>query len=216
MHSKPSVLDVHATSPEADAELARLLRLGTLGWAPPEGGVVFAPAADADFGAAWDGWLRGALARELGEHLLAARSLGEGMKAREIVLASAALDPLLDPEAAGRSRLAGASLLAIVASARQARLADRVRALLGEEDSGEGGLHLVTAVALHSVVFPLPPLAALLGYAFAEWRAGLLALGHPAARAEAERFLAETPRAGEWAGGLLRAARPSFPNACFG
>jgi hypothetical protein len=219
MNSNPSPpLNPHAfSSGNDDAELLRLLRFGNLGWIPPQAGAVFVPEKDQDFEQDWRRWLDGPVAAMLGEHILSVRLLGQEMKAREILGESLRLDSVLGPDGAARSRAAGSLLLGVLATARHARLAERITALLEAPESGQGrdSIHLATAVALHSVIFNFPPLTVLLGYAYAEWRCALLSLGHPAARVEAGRFLDENPGMGAWAGRILRTSSETFYRASF-
>ncbi len=184
---------------------------------PPQGGAVFVAGADGDFERDWRRWIDGSVASVLARHVLAVRLLGEEMKAREILRENEALNAVFEADAAARSQAAGTALLGVVASARHARLAERVVAECAATDPGgrRHTVHLATAVALHSVVFNFPPLAALLGYAFAEWRAALLALGLPATGVEAERFLQANPELGAWAGRVLAATSENFARTSF-
>jgi len=73
----------------------------------------------------------------------------------------------------GRSREAGASLLARLEEAKSLRVVERMRSILGDAP----GPHFVTAFAVECAEFHLPLRSALVSYLYGEWRCGMSALG---------------------------------------
>jgi hypothetical protein len=144
-------------------EIVRAVRISLCGLdlGRPASFVPESPAT-ADFD--WQSWLSGPFSEVLGEAFVAIFLAAGQLQVRELV----EIDRKLTGE---RSRDAGSSLLVRLAEAKNLRVVERLRSILGDARP-----HFTTAFAVECAEFHLPLRSALVSYLYGEWRCGMSVL----------------------------------------
>ena len=155
---------LHESSGDA-SELARAVRISLSGLDLRQP-ASFSPASPATADFDWQNWLRGPFADELGEAFVNVFRAAGQMQVRELMEIDGKLR-------GGRSREAGSALLGRLEKAKNLRVVERMRAILGDSD----GPHFATAFAVECAEFHLPLRSALVSYLYGEWRCGMAGLG---------------------------------------
>lgn len=155
-------------------EVQRAFDISVIGAAGAGAATFLPPAAagEAELAAAWDAWLAGQFASQLGPAFCRVHAAVGEMRIGEVLRADRDVDAALGEEGSRRSLAAARAFLegreAIRHMPQFVRLSEAIR-------KADSPGHVTTLFAMQAGLFHLPRLGALLAYAYFEWLGGVMA-----------------------------------------